>query len=191
MSSGWFANAAKASLAEAKKKYPLPAYKPRGAPKKDHLWDGKHKLVVSDDGARYYEGIWVLDPAAAECSAASDDEDAAQGPAASKKAKKYRPYYGAAWLLVLPWLLVVANDSSATCSRGGCDVCPGCGDCSKMFCSLCMQRNTGPCANAQLNNFKDGGCASFRLSCVRDHCNHYHSADVNPKQSSVVARGFL
>ena len=136
MSSGWFAKTAKAYQAKAKMKDPPPAKKPRGVPMKDHTWDGKHKLVVSDDGARYYEGTWVSDSAAAECSAASDEEDTAQGLAASKKAKKYRPFFGAAWLLVLPWLILVANDSSETCTRGEFDACPGCEDCSKMFCSF-------------------------------------------------------
>jgi hypothetical protein len=120
----WLANAAKLSAANAKKKDPLPAKKPRGPPLKDHHWDGKHRLVVSDDGTRSYTGTWVSDIAVEDCSDASGEEDSAR--AASKKSKKYRVFGGPAWLLVLPWLFVVANDSSAVCARGGSDGCPGC-----------------------------------------------------------------
>ena len=90
-------------------KGPAPAKKPRGAPRKGHIWDGKHKL---EGGA--YSGAWVPDPALVVDDGSDGDGDAA----AEKKQKRYRPYQKS-WLAVLPWLTVAATAAATICAAGG------------------------------------------------------------------------
>ena len=73
----------------------------------------------------------------------------------------YRSFQRTSCLLLLQWLF----DSAIACSPAGVG-CPGCADCSKMLCSLCMSRSTGPCENSSCNQFNDGGCSCFQLATV-------------------------
>ena len=95
-----------------------------------------------------------------------------------KKQAVYRSFQEASWLLLLPWLLVVANGSAVECSRAGVG-CPGCAGCAKLFCSLCMLQSVGLCENLSCNQFNDGGCSHFRLDAVRGHCGLYRSGDLD------------
>ena len=51
-----------------------------------------------------------------------------------------------------------------------------------MFCSLCIERGTGPCQNLVANNFKDGGCSVFYAEAVRAHHSHYREGDPDKAQ---------
>jgi hypothetical protein len=156
---GWFDDARAKSKAAAAKKPPPPAKQPVGQPRKGHHWDGTHELVVDGD-KRSYKGEWICDE---QPDDGEFDDDEGRAPAA-KKRREQRPFQAATWKVVLPWLLCMSMGvGSPACGPkcGGCDLC------SKLFCSLCIERGTGPCANSNCNAFKDGGCGRFHMDAVR------------------------
>ena len=105
---------------------------------------------------------------------------------APKKQNVHRSFQKAPWLMLFPWLIVVANDSAVECSRTSVG-CPGCADCSKMFCQMCAPRSTGACENLSYNQFNDGGCSRFRLGAIRDHRDLYRSGDLDQTQPDLIA----
>jgi hypothetical protein len=94
--SSWFKSAQEKSKAASTKTEPTSAKRPVGKPRKDHHWDGKHALVEVG-GLRHYVGAWVPDT--------DIDADSGAAPAA-KKYKKVRAFV-VAWLIIVPWLVVI------------------------------------------------------------------------------------
>ena len=112
-------------------------------------------------------------------------EDGDDEPA-PKMQTVYRSFQKALWLLLLPWLFVVANDSAVACYRAGIG-CSGCADCSKMFCVLYLSRSAGPCENSSCNPSKDGGYNRFRLAAARDHRDLYHRGNLDRTRKTSEA----
>ena len=145
------------SKAAAAKKKSAAAGEPSDAPRRDHRWDGEHELVESDV-VSHFVGAWV----SGVLDAGDEHEDDEPAP---KMQNVYRSFQDTLWLLLLLWLVVVANDSAVVCYRAGVG-CLGCAGCSKMFCSLCLPRSAGPCEKSSCSQFGDCGCNRFRLAAV-------------------------
>ena len=75
--------------------------------------------------------------------------------------------------------------AASVCFFGG-ETCVGCEVCSAIFCSLCIERGTGPCKNSVVEKFKDGACPEFHPEVVRAHRGHYHEGDLDKAQPMVV-----
>ena len=141
---------------------------------------------MEEGGTRKYVGDWADAPGGQALEQRDDDDGDVDPPPVEKKTRHHHVFQSS-WIMLVPWLFIVRVLSAASvCSYGG-EACVGCDVCSAMFCSLCIERGTGPCSNSAANKFKDGGCSVFYAKAARAHCSHYHEGDLDKAQPTVVA----
>ena len=133
---------------------PPPAPQPRGQPPKDKnkdkkKWNGKHELV---DGV--WQGRW---------EGAEEKEEIGEQPEEAARRREQQE----SWKETLPWLSV---EKKKRCAVPGCT---GCNLCALLFCTLCIDRMTPPCANSTCNKFCSVGCDWFQLEAVKRHAALY------------------
>ena len=145
---------------------PPPARQPRGQPPKDKnkdkkKWNGKHELV---DGV--WQGRW---------EGAEEKEESGEQPEEAARRREQQE----SWRETLPWLSV---EKKKKCAVPGCT---GCNLCALLFCTLCIERMTPPCANSTCNKFCSGGCDWFHHDAVKRHAANYHSHDMTCKSRNL------
>ena len=119
------------------------------------------------------------------------------GPGTKKGRRFEGRTFQKAWARRLPWLTCVSGvdevmkaqpdtdvavrnlvTNTFVCPNNGPD-CPGCAKCSRLFCSLCQEREIDVI-------FARGGCADFRGQVISKHANTHHKTDLDDRQSSIL-----
>ena len=145
---------------------PPPAPQPRGQPPKDKnkdkkKWNGEHELV---DGV--WQGRW---------EGAEEKEEIGEQPEEAARRREQQE----SWKETLPWLSV---EKKKRCAVPGCT---GCNLCALLFCTLCIDRMTPPCANSTCNKFCSVGSDWFHHDAVKRHAANYHSHDITCKSRKL------
>ena len=177
--------------------------KPPHRPRENTEWDGTKGHYVYKSGPMageyfHHASNAVKRTAEEALAAATDSSEAPSEPARkTKQPRAQRRMYQESWKVRLPWLDCVRGASAVLdaqpdravaetqlaqgqfrCPSGDKD-CPGCCQCSRLFCMLCQERG-------KKNGFTGDGSRSFHSNSIDQHALHHHKTDTDPTQSSII-----